>query len=65
MKDLYVKDLAGWRDAGGRLFVAFNFIEHYKKFGSWGVIEWHDQDLATAPKYQGLGEFIAKNPRWW
>lgn len=65
MKDLYVKDLAGWRDAGGRLFVAFNFIEHHKKSGSWGVIEWHDQDLATAPKYQGLREFIAKNPRWW
>jgi len=65
MKTLYLKDLAGWRQAGGKLFAVFSSTGRYSKWGSWGVLEHGDQDLTTAPKYQALLEFIEKNPIWW
>ena len=62
MKDLYLQDLASWKIAGGKLFAAFSSTGRYSKWGSWGVLEAHDQNPATAPKYQALMEFITKNP---
>jgi len=65
MKGLYLEDLAGWKQAGGKLFAVFSSTGRYSKWGSWGVLESGDQDPATAPKYQALLEFIAKNSIWW
>ena len=65
MKALYLRDLASWKQAGGKLFAVFSSTGRYSKWGSWGVLEYHDQDPATAPKYQALIEFIDKTPPWW
>ncbi len=61
-KALHLQGLASWKRAGGDLFAVFSSTGRYSKWGSWGVVEAHDQDPATAPQYQALIEFIAKNP---
>jgi len=60
MKDLYLQDLANWRDAGGGLFVAFASTARPSKWGNWGVLEHDGQDPATAPKYQALKQFAGR-----
>lgn len=65
MKDLYQYDLSEWKRAGGKLFVAFASMSRYSKWGSWGLLEHMDQNHETAPKFQGVIEFIENNPVWW
>ena len=60
MKDLYLKDLQGWQDAGGELFCIFSSMGRPSKWGSWGVLEFADQDVKTAPKLQAIREFMPK-----
>jgi hypothetical protein len=64
-KDVYLAYLAGWRQAGGELFVHFNDAGVYSKWGDWGSLEYIDQPRATAPKFDGVQTFIEKNPVWW
>lgn len=65
MKDLYLRYLAGWRDAGGQLFVHFINCQAYSKWGRWGLREYVDQPRAEAPKFDAVMQFIEDNPRWW
>lgn len=65
MKQLYRRQLNGWRLAGGRLFAAFSSMCRYGKWGSWGLLEFFDQDPETAPKYRAVMEFMESNPKWW
>jgi hypothetical protein len=58
MKELYLQDLRGWRESGGRLMCVFSSMGNYSKWGSWGVLENGGQDAASAPKYQALLEFL-------
>jgi hypothetical protein len=62
MKELYLDYLAGWRQAGGIMFVIFSSAGKYSKWGSWGLMEYHGQPVSQAPKYQAVLEFIDKNP---
>ena len=62
MKDLYTTYLNHWKVAGGKLFVNFTSVTPGGKYGSFGMLEYQDQDPSTAPKYQALMEFIASNP---
>ena len=59
MKDVYVEYLNMWKASGGRLFNQFVDVGAYSKFGSWGALEYQNQDPNTAPKYLGLMDFIA------
>ncbi len=59
MKLLYLDYLQRWDRMGGGLIAMFSFIGLYSKWGSWGLLEWQDQDAATAPKYQAVQDFIA------
>ncbi|MCJ7675609.1 MAG: hypothetical protein MUO33_10735, partial [Sedimentisphaerales bacterium] len=65
MKRLYLEYLRGWKDAGGTLMVMFSSMGKYSKWGSWGLMEYHGQPVAEAPKYQAVLEFLQNNPRWW
>lgn len=65
MKRLYLDYLRGWKDAGGTLMVMFSSMGKYSKWGSWGLMEYHGQPVAEAPKYQAVLEFLQNNPRWW
>ncbi|MGB5063441.1 MAG: cellulose-binding protein [Candidatus Competibacter sp.] len=63
MGTLYTDYLNGWRQHGGQLFVHFNSVGRYGKFGSWGAKEYQTQ--TGAPKHDALLRFIAANPCWW
>ena len=65
MKDLYLAYLAGWKANGGTLAAIFSSMGTYSKWGSWGLLEYHGQPAAEAPKYQAVLEFLETNPRWW
>ena len=65
MKQIYLDYLAGWKQAGGTMFVIFSSTGKYSKWGSWGLMEYHGQPENAAPKYQAVLEFIEKNHRWW
>lgn len=56
MGDLYCKLLEKWRQAGGRLFMAFSFVGLPGKYGSWGLLEWMDQPEEDAPKFHAVVE---------
>ncbi len=57
MYDAYIANMREWKDAGGSLFTAFNYVSTPSKWGSWGQLEYMDQDIAEAPKFRALLEF--------
>jgi hypothetical protein len=58
MKQIYKDYLAAWAAEGGGTFVHFSYIYVPQKWGSWGSLEYQDQALSTAHKYQALVETI-------
>jgi hypothetical protein len=65
MKQLYLDYLAGWKQSGGTLMAIFSSMGTYSKWGSWGLLEYHGQPPAEAPKYQAVLQFLDANPKWW
>jgi hypothetical protein len=65
MARLYYDFLKGWKEAGGKLFVAFSAPRSYNWIGSWGIKEFITQASEAAPKYQGLMYFKNSNKCWW
>ena len=51
-----------WKDAGGQLFVAFEYAEQSARGGFWGMKE-HQRDDA-APKWQAM-RALRDAPCWW
>ena len=62
MKDVYDAYFEQWIAAGGDTMNQFNDAGGWSKWGLWGSLEYITQDPATAPKYQGLLDVIAKHP---
>ncbi|WP_445926099.1 hypothetical protein [Leptodesmis sp.] len=58
MRDLYKAYLDQWQQSGGILFNQFVDVNASTKWGYWGVLEYQNQDINTAPKYLGLMDFI-------
>jgi hypothetical protein len=58
MRDVYGAYLNQWEQSGGTLFNQFVDVNASSKWGFWGALEYQNQDLATAPKYGGLMDFI-------
>lgn len=65
MGQIYLDYLAGWRQNGGTLIAIFSSMGTYSKWGSWGLLEYHGQPAAEAPKYQAVIQFLQDNPKWW
>jgi hypothetical protein len=65
MGELYLDYLAEWKRAGGTLFVHFDDIGRYTKWGRWGALEYVAQPRSEAPKFDALQTFIERNPPWW
>lgn len=59
MYQAYLANMREWQNAGGSLFTAFNFIDKPDKWGSWGQLEFMDQEVSDAPKYRALLEYDA------
>ncbi|MFT5468971.1 MAG: hypothetical protein ACI8UO_004084, partial [Verrucomicrobiales bacterium] len=47
--------------AGVEMFCNFNDVNEFGRSGSWGLVETMDQDIATAPKYLAVSDWIAQN----
>ena len=62
MNALYAQYLSNWVGAGGDLLVSFNEAGAATKYGSWGALEYQDQDPLTAPKFQALTTFAIQHP---
>jgi hypothetical protein len=62
MNALYAQYLSNWVGAGGDLLVSFNEAGASTKYGSWGALEYQDQDPLTAPKFQALTTFALQHP---
>lgn len=62
MREVYQEYLKLWRQVGGGLFNQYHYIGGFSKWGSWGALEYQNQDLKQAPKFQGLMDFIQANP---
>jgi hypothetical protein len=58
MGEVYLTYLRAWQALGGGAFMAFNDAAQPSMFGSWGALEYINQDPAEAPKYQALMTFI-------
>jgi hypothetical protein len=64
MKELYLRALKGWKDAGGGVFVHFTSVMRPSRYGRWGALSSMEQSRALAPKYDALMTFIETTPRW-
>jgi len=62
MKQMYLDYLAGWKQAGGELFVHFDDVSTFSKWGRWGALEYVTQPRAAAPKFDGVHTFMEQNP---
>jgi hypothetical protein len=62
IQTLYDEYLQDWATIGGDLFVHYVDIGSYSKYGSFGALEYQDQDVTTAPKYQSLMNFATQHP---
>lgn len=59
MYEAYTQLLQTWKEAGGKLFVHFSDITQAGRWGSWGALEYVDQE--SSPKYDALMDFIEQN----
>lgn len=59
MHDAYAVFLSQWHQQVGDLLEAFASCALPSTNGSWGALEWQDQDPITAPKYRALVEAAA------
>jgi len=58
---VYDELMREWKQAGGKLFVAFSAPRIYSWYGSWGVKEHIRQARADAPKYDSLLRYLDSN----
>ncbi len=60
MGRLYTQYLDAWRDAGGDLCAVFSSVGRFSKWGSWGLLEFYDDDT---PKFRAVMQWNEANPR--
>jgi hypothetical protein len=51
MGDLYRRYLAAWVETGGDLFCHFSSVGPWTKWGSWGLLQYHDSPPRSSPKF--------------
>ncbi len=61
MKDIYLNMFDVWFQNGGTLFSAFSNICIPTKWGSWGMLEYQNQPIEDAPKYEAIKEALLNN----
>jgi hypothetical protein len=57
MGALYSSYLQGWHSRGGGLFMHFNDVSEYSRFGSWGALEGTAE--TSSPKYDALVRYAS------
>ena len=57
---IYEKYYSGWEQAGGDLFCYFSSVGRWSKWGSWGMLQYYDDDPAASPKYMATMTWAAR-----
>lgn len=60
MRELYAKYYAAWEMTGGDLLCHFSSVGQWSKWGSWGLLQFADDDAAQSPKYTATMEWAKK-----
>ncbi len=63
MYKTYLQLFKNWKQAGGTVFMHFSDIGKPTKWGSWGALEYLDQE--SSPKFDALMNFLDQTPCWW
>lgn len=58
MEDFYQRYLELWAQYGGGLFMQYDLVGPYSRWGSWGLVESLSQDPSTVPKWRGIEDFL-------
>jgi hypothetical protein len=58
MRRIYFQQMKKWYEAGGELFMPFNYAHDWKDYGRWGHLETQTQDPQSASKYGALLDYI-------
>jgi hypothetical protein len=58
LKDMYLKFFKTWADCGGSEFCHFSYVVTPARDGVWGVLEYQDQPIADAPRYQAMRQIL-------
>lgn len=51
MKEIYAKYLQAWIQEGGDLLCHFNSVGRWSKWGSWGLLQYGDEDPGKSAKF--------------
>jgi hypothetical protein len=51
---IYGNYLDAWKKEGGDLFCHFSSVDKWSKWGSWGCLQYFDEDPAKAPKFTAI-----------
>jgi hypothetical protein len=60
MREIYRKYYAAWEDSGGDLLCHFSSVGAWSKWGSWGLLQYADDDPSAAPKFAATMEWARK-----
>ncbi|MGC6486303.1 MAG: hypothetical protein ACON4Z_01540 [Planctomycetota bacterium] len=70
MEQVYDRYHAAWSEAGGGLMCHFSSVTAWSKYGSWGLLQYADDDPAASPKLRAVrswaraqGQKVAKRRR--
>lgn len=59
MGRIYDAYLRAWTEAGGDLFCYFSSVGGWSKWGSWGALQYADDDPARSPKFMAIMRWAA------
>jgi len=59
MADVYAKYYAAWEQTGGDLLCHFSSVGRWSKWGSWGLLEYADEDPTRSPKFMATIRWAA------
>ncbi len=57
MYDAYTANMQAFDQAGGSLYMAYNFVRKQDQYGSWGHLRYQNQAASGSPKYRALLDF--------
>ncbi|HVK05057.1 MAG TPA: hypothetical protein VM490_16390, partial [Armatimonadaceae bacterium] len=59
----YAKYYDEWTRAGGDLFCHFSSVGEWSKWGSWGLLQYQDDDPARSPKFAATMRWARRHSR--
>ena len=60
MGKIYQRYFDAWTDAGGDLFCYFSSVGRWSKWGSWGIMQYSDEQEAESPKFMATMRWARK-----